>query len=54
MIQTGAPEVGEIPKGEEKSQSGEGRKEKKKYTTFIATHGLNAVRDNDGGSRRPP
>ena len=50
MIQTGAPEVGEIPEGEEKSQNGEGKREEKESNrTFVATHGL--VVGKSGGAR---
>ena len=45
--------LGEIPEREEKSQSGEGkREEKKKYTTFVATHGLITVSEEGSNSRR--
>ena len=43
--------LGEIP-GEEKSQSGEEKKGKKTQdTTFLATHGLIAVRGENGARR---
>ena len=35
MVQADALEVGEIPKGEEKSQNGEGKRRKKKATELL-------------------